>query len=88
MKMPGRCGTRSVQFSGARIADGRRHELVVLRIARIGADDEAVVPVLDVIFDAGNARRDEAGLVIGLLRIDEPEFGGVMVVDVDHDPFL
>ena len=72
----------------ARIGHGRGDELVVLGTALVGADDELIGTVLDVIFDAFDTRCDDAGLVIRILRIDQPDLGGVMIVDADGNPLL
>ena len=75
-------------MSGDGSIDGRSDDLVVFRAVDVGLDDEAVVPVLDIIFDAGHARRDQLGRRRWRLGIDDPDFGRVVVVDVDEDVLL
>ena len=86
IRQPGSCGTRSRQFSRAARSMRRRDDLEVFRPIGIGADDEPVFPMLDVIFDCGSRRGAiKRGGAVRRRRIDQIGFRRLMVMRVDDE---
>ena len=71
-----------------RTIDGCRDDLVVLGAIDIGLDDELAVPVLEFVFDARNPGRDKLWRIRWSLRIDDPDFRGIVIVNIDENVFF
>jgi len=69
----------------ARIGDWRSHNLEILGIAAIGFDNEAIVPVFEIIFDAGGPARNQFGCVSRPSGVNGPDFGRIVIVDINGD---
>jgi hypothetical protein len=68
-----------------RVGFGRFDQLEIDRAVGVGANDEAPVPVLDIVADAGLARRHDAGRRRRILPVHQPGFAGLLVGARDHD---
>ena len=86
--MPGRCGTRSRHWRATGRGARRPHDLEILGPVRIRAHHQRILAeqrrmVLDVILDLAFARRDQGGRRVRIGEIEQPRFGGFVIVDRD-----
>ena len=85
MNRPGWCSIQSFQFARAGPASGRLDHFEVERAIRVGMDEEAAVPMFDVIAQAVGARLDHLGLRGWVRGRDQPHFGRLVVAGADDD---
>ena len=60
-------------------------EAKIDRTIGIGEDIEVIAMMLDAVFVAGFAGCDQAGLGVGVMGVEEVDFAGLVVGDVDQE---
>ncbi len=74
---------------GVSLADGERQNAIILGFATgfvrmVGADDQAALMVVDLVFDARLAREDRHRHLARVIEIEQQNLGGFVVVDIDE----